>query len=191
MKQPISNSPPDLSFDPDAEILPTPADQLNLPTITARVPPEMKALAFLVGTWDVEAFFRFRDTWVQVATQAEYRPILDGTMIEERLAVDLGGTSMRILAQWCWDRYRETYRVVRSDNLSSRSNVFEGSTFEDVLILTNLRSDTAHIVPERRKHQRFSLFPEPPNRHRIFVEESLDGGEHWTVSTRYHAVRSS
>ena len=173
----------------DLEIHPTPAEEVDLPTITSRIPPEMERLAFLVGHWEVEASFRLREIWVQTKTRVEYRRILDDTMLEEHLVLSMGETSMSILAHWCWDRYREIYRMVRNDNLSSRSNIYEGDFIEDALVFTNLHSDTAHITPERRKHNRFTLLPDPPDRYRVLVEESLDGGENWQASNHYDVAR--
>jgi len=177
-------------------------------------PEGMERLRTLAGTWKVEAESRSnpRAPWSDDGVlRSVIVPRLGGALLEERLTLRSGGRPVQTLRTLSWDRFRNSYRLTHTDDLSHHTNVFEGGFPTDgapdpedadseesaegatddpsSLVLTNLDTGTTlEIGP--RLHSRYVISEIEADGFRVEGAVSTDGGESWFVDLRLKYTRT-
>jgi len=158
-----------------------------------RMPPPqgMTPLASLAGEWDLSIETRPypQAPWEENRARSTITPLLGGRMLEERFAWVTHGVPIDVIQTLSYDRSREVYRVTRIDSLAGRQDVLEGTFDGGRLSATDIGSRTARGEQEQPQHSRLSLFAIEPDRFRIGLETSDDGGGTWTETGRYTYTR--
>jgi hypothetical protein len=110
-------------------------------------------------------------------------------MLEERFAWVTDGVPIDVIQTLSYDRSREVYRITRIDSLAGQQDVLEGAFEDGRLSATSVGGQTARGEQEQPQRNRLSLFEIEPDRFRIGLETSDDGGATWTETARYTYTR--
>jgi hypothetical protein len=158
-----------------------------------RMPPPagMTPLASLAGEWDLSIETRAypQAPWEENRARSSITPLLGGRMLEERFAWVTDGVPIDVIQTLSYDRSREVYRITRIDSLAGQQDVLEGAFEDGRLSATSVGGQTARGEQEQPQRNRLSLFEIEPDRFRIGLETSDDGGATWTETARYTYTR--
>ncbi len=102
----------------------------------------------------------------------------------EELALDFGRWR-HIKRQCSYDRFRDVFRVVIFDSLTSHSNILEGRLEDGRLTATNLDTGTTWEAKGQTYHMRERVYEVKPDRFKVDQELSTDGGKTWIAFARF------
>ncbi|NJL26745.1 MAG: hypothetical protein HC897_02150 [Thermoanaerobaculia bacterium] len=171
--------------------------QLDPPLDDARfklpLAPVMQRLQVLAGNFDVEVETRPLPAlpWFPGKATATIRPLYGGRVLEEEISFLFAGQPRTIKRLYTFDRFRETLKVVRLDDLTAHPNVLESAAaLEGRLELGNLGTGTSWSGPFGQTFNDRELLDEiGPDGFRLEIERSNDGGATWVGLARFRYIR--
>lgn len=101
-------------------------------------PDEMKSVAWLEGTWDVDQKFLMSDTadiWESSQGVAVYSMALDGCVLSMDYTAELMGMPFAGTFLQNYDRVTGKWQSVWIDNMAARISFYEGSMTGDTLVM--------------------------------------------------------
>jgi hypothetical protein len=142
-------------------------------------PPEMKAMAFLIGDWDVAMKMLESDT-AKVMTEfkgvSHCTSMLDGCMYQMAFETDYGGMIMKGLCFMTFDRETGNWQNVWVDNMIGRIALYEGKMQNDTITLAG-----KDLYQGKEYLTRLKTFNITPTKYDWLMESSLDGGKTYIV----------
>ncbi len=90
-----------------------------------------------------------------------------------------------------YDRFRDVFRIVVFDSLTSHSDVLEGRLEDGRLTATNLETGTTWKAKGQTYHTRELIYDLEPDRFKVDRELSTDGGEIWFAAARFVYTRQT
>ena len=154
------------------------------------LPPGMKELISLVGSWNVAIATRQRpgDDWQESERSSTIAAEMNGGLLEERFTMSSG---VEVRRAFSYDRYNERYRVTQIDSRRNWLNVQEGTFGEDGrLVISNVETGTTWSTQGMTFNDRAAIFNISDDGFEIEYETSIDGGENWFVSGKATYTRS-
>lgn len=156
-------------------------------------------LHFMVGEWDIEAFRMGEESgeWEPSPqpTGTRIDSVFDGAFLQEdEVKMMLGDQVIRFFIMWSYDKYREVYRMVASDDTDGLTDILEGGFNEgtDTIVVSNLNTGTAPQDEDgNQAFLRLTSTQNDPNRFTDEMHESYDGGESWVAVYRAIHTRKS
>lgn len=166
---------------------PLPDELFSLP-----LEPVMQRLQALVGRFEVAVETRPLPAfpWLPAKTTATIRALYGGRVLEEEISFLFAGQPRTIKRLYTYDRFRQTLRLVRIDDLTAHPNVLEGApATEGRLELTNLATGTGWGTFGQKLNDRELLDEIGPAGFRLELERSNDGGATWVAIARFRYTR--
>ena len=175
-----------------AEPTPTPTPEANKPPnpfeFGTGVTPQLKAMSWIVGTWDVSMTYQFPGgRSFKKDTESTIEPMLGGSFYREQITVPAGPTmDNHMVGIRSYDRFRNVYRLVWCDDVITLADVFEGESSEGGFIVSNVKSNTAGTFAGKQSFLRITQ-KEGSSRDEFLVEweVSTDKGQTWFKSAEY------
>lgn len=153
--------------------------------------PEMEALGFLAGSYEVTGEVMGQDgNWhVAEPTTAVIEPAAGGASLREVGTYQVPGFGYGLDAHYTYDGFRDVYRITLIDTVYGLLDVYEGSMTDGVLDFTNLRSGTTFPLPDGREMNLHVRIEPNDNGHLFHIDASVDAGENWGPLYRFTYVR--
>lgn len=106
---------------------------------------EIKALDWMVGTWDVEEKYTYPGVPEFVfKSESVIEPFNGGCFLQEKItAPGPGGLKNPLVGIRSYDRFRKTFRFVWYDQLVTLADVYEGAVESGNIRVCNVKSGTA------------------------------------------------
>ncbi|PWQ99242.1 DUF1579 family protein [Leucothrix arctica] len=151
----------------------------------------IERLHFMVGEWNIDAF-RPNESgeWVSspVPTETRIDSVFDGAFLQEdEVKMMLGDQVVRFFIMWSYDKYRNVYRMVASDDHDGLTDILEGGFNDgtDTIVVSNQTTGTAPEDESGNKaFLRLTSTQNTPDRFTDEMHESYDGGESWEAVYR-------
>ena len=152
---------------------------------------DMGQLASLIGNWDVEVKSRPYPNmpWLESRTTSSIRSLAGGNLLEHEISYLDFGRRRHVQRQCSYDRFRDVFRIVLFDSLTSHSNVLEGRLEDGRLTATNLETGTTWGAKGKTYHTRELIYDLEPDRFKVDLELSTDGGETWFATVKLDYTR--
>lgn len=101
-------------------------------------PAEMKALAYMVGEWDVAMSYTMAPggDWIESTGSTTYMEVLDGGAIHATFKGEMMGKPMTGHQIFTYDREEKRYESIWVDSMSCRTSHTAGQIDGDTLVLT-------------------------------------------------------
>jgi hypothetical protein len=157
-----------------------PAALAQMPEMGA--PEEMKAMAGMVGEYDVA--FEYKMTpeadYTLIQAQASITAILDGACQRMDFKGDMMGMPMHGIGWTTYSRGLGKYQATWVDNLNASISYYEGTRMGDKLVFTgeDYGPDGSTVLG------RHTYSDITDNSHKWTMEMSADGGTTWTTWAR-------
>ena len=151
----------------------------------------IERLHFMIGSWDIEAF--------QMTSNGEWQPspepketridsVFDGVFLrEDEVRMMAGEQIIRFFIMWSYDQFRQTYRMVASDDSEGLMDILEGGFAEgsNTIVVSNLKTGTA-VQSEEGKTVNLRLTSTKDSQDQFTDEmhESYDDGKSWLAVYR-------
>ncbi|MBK9409964.1 MAG: MBL fold metallo-hydrolase [Gemmatimonadetes bacterium] len=166
------------------------AAPVRVPPIHEQVRAGLRPLRFLLGRWmgtQLPADTSRPSTRPALELTSEFVPVLGGAAVEGRMTAP----GYRFVLTLSYDVAQQRYRVGALDDVSGLLDIFEGALLGDgALVVDNVRAGTYYVNPSgARVHSRLTFTPTTGDLFHLVVEESIDGGRTWAVTTRYEATK--
>ena len=142
-------------------------------------PPEMKAMAFLLGDWDVAMKMKASDT---SDVMTEFKGIshcvsmLDGCMYQMDFETDFGGMIMKGLSFLTFDRETGNWQNAWIDNMVGRIALYEGKMQNDTITVAG-----KDLYQGKEYLTQLKTFNITPTKYDWLMESSLDNGTTYFV----------
>jgi len=155
-------------------------------------------LHFMVGEWNIEAFrMGASGDWEPspLPTSTRIDSVFDGAFLQEdEVKMMLGDQVIRFFIMWSYDKFRQVYRMVASDDTEGLTDILEGDFIEgtDTIVVSNLKTGTA--PQDETGNQAFLRLTSTQNDTDRFTDEmheSYDGGQTWVAVYRAVHTRQS
>ncbi|MDJ0644499.1 MAG: DUF1579 family protein [Flavobacteriaceae bacterium] len=147
--------------------------------------PELEKLSFLIGNWNVQPFFREKETdqWTKGRqSTSKITLAMDEGFIKEESMVYFVDVPWKGLSFRGYDKFSKTFRMVYLDNIWTLLDVYEGFFEGEKLIFSNERSGTHYIVPDGSGNRALVKTITYPSQSGFTMDSysSYDKGETWT-----------
>jgi len=160
----------------------------------------MERLQFMVGEWDIRAHTMTKNgQWVASPqpTNTVIEPVFGGIFLEEKeVLMMMNGVTVRFFIMWSYDKYRETYRMIASDDQDGLTDVLEGgyddNTKSNTIVVSNLNTGTS--VQDAQGNHTYLRLSSTKNTEDSFTDEmheSYDAGKNWLAVYRAVHTRKS
>ncbi len=149
---------------------------------------EIKALGWMVGTWDVEEKYTMPGAPEFVfKTDSVIEPFNGGCFLLEKItAPGPGGLKNPLVAIRSYDRFRKAFRVVWYDQLVTLADVYEGAMEHGVIAVDNIKGGTAFVMGGKEWNTRITQKPGASNdEFSLIWESSGDKGATWNQTAEY------
>lgn len=153
--------------------------------------PEMEALGFLVGDYQVTGEVMSDGVWqTGEPTQASIHTDSEGAILVEQGRYAVPGFEYGLYAVYSYDGFRDVYRIMLADTVYGLMDIYEGAMSEDgVLEVSNTRVGTSFpLANEQQMYLRFIITPTDTG-HVFLIEANIDLSEVWFPLYRFTYVR--
>ena len=143
-------------------------------------PAELKAMAWMVGEWNVVADFRMEENseWINSTATAVYKFSVDGCVLEMDYDSELMGMHFKGNLLETYDRLNKQYQSCWTDNMNGRISYYTGYRSGDSTILSG-----DEYFPDGTKYiSRIITFNETDTSFEWHSETSNDGGKTFWLS---------
>jgi hypothetical protein len=141
-------------------------------------PPRLlRKIKFMEGDWDVIMKVKpdQQEPWVDTTGKSTFRFILDGAVLEQDYAGEMGGNPFLGKGIFCFNRFSGKWQHIWSDNGAANISVFEGDFIQGKLVVTGEEK-----TPDGTFGTRATTFNITDNRFEWMLETSRDG-ETWAA----------
>ncbi len=151
------------------------------------LPAGMQRLRNMAGEWTVKISYEpFPGLpWLETEANSDIRASFHGALLEEELSYVMRGGLRHVRRLRSYDRFRELYRTVYFDNLTSHVNILEGRLEDARLVATNLETGTFWEAKGKTRYNREVIYDLEPDGFKIDWETSTDGGDTWNPTVRF------
>jgi len=191
---PAATTEPPGTTEPAGTTEPTPAPKAeatrppNPFVFGTGVTPQMKAMSWLEGKWNVSMTYQFPGGQsFKKDTESTIEPMLGGSFYREEITVPAGPTiDNHMIGIRSYDRFRDVYRLVWFDDVITLADVFEGGPSEGGFTVSNVKPGTAGIFAGKQNSLRITQ-KAGATRDEFLVEWDLstDKGQTWFKSAEY------
>ena len=142
-------------------------------------PEQMKEIAFLTGTWNVD-MERPDDknpgNWIKEKVVCTYKTVLDGCAMEMRFQGTMMGTLFKGYMLQSYDRNKKQWQTLWVDNMDAKMSFYTGQKHGDTLMVSG-----EEMLQGQEYLSRMSTFNHTPESFDWTMENSSDGGQTWTL----------
>jgi hypothetical protein len=144
-------------------------------------PPEMKEVAWMVGTWDVVNQEKAPGSteWKESKAECEFSYALDGAAMTFNYRGNYMGGPFNGQGIKCWDRFNKQWQMVWTDNMSGMLVMYTGQKQENNMVLTAKTEMMGQAY-----WARITISNMTPTSYDWSYEDSMDSGKSWNVSVK-------
>lgn len=144
-------------------------------------PPEMKEIAFLVGTWDVAMEWRMtpESEWIPSPGKATYMYVLDGAAMHMNYSGEMGPDMPPFAGSMiqCYNREMKKWQSAWVDNMAAQISYYTGDMVGDTVTLSG-----EDIYGGQKMLSRVRTFNHTETSFDWTMENSMDGGKTFWLS---------
>jgi hypothetical protein len=142
-------------------------------------PPEMKLVAFLVGTWDATMKFTMGDTtkWEESKGVSKWEPIADGAALLNTFESSMMQMPMKGYAMTAFNRETGKWQTSWLDNMMASISLYQGDFTNGKLTVAG-----EDMMQGKKYITRITMYNITPTSFDQLFEVSADGGKTFMVN---------
>ncbi len=150
-------------------------------TMEMGAPPEMKEVAWMVGTWDVvnQEKSPTSTEWKESKAECEFSYALDGAALTINYHGQYMGAPFNGQGMQCWDRFNKQWQMVWADDMSAMMVMYTGKTEDGKTEFIAKTDMMGHPY-----WARITMSNVTPTSYDWTYEDSMDGGKTWNLSVK-------
>ena len=159
-----------------------PESKAEAPVMQMGAPPEMKQLAFMVGTWDVVMSMRMSpdEPWTESKAVNTNVMIIDGCALQSEFEAEMMGMQFKGFSTTTYNRVTGKWQTTWIDNIGAAVGLYEGD-FKDGKFVVSGKD----VMPDGKTMvSRITSYNITDTKYEWMQENSMDNGATWMTSMK-------